>query len=310
MGGTIPVRFPSQADPGDAGWHIEASYDRDGEWRVNHRSRARGLLALYLLEIRKQRGPIVKTLSTTTMLTRTAADPAATHSAHSATTTLFFPPAFALNRLGQHYDIDPADAAKWGTLMKSQWFWNFAFLNSNFHLEHHYFPGVPAYRLPALRGALQPFFDRRGIAEDVHTEGNGDGLRRTAEILRRLSRGLLFVNLVDFDMLYGHRNDVAGYASNLERIDARISEVLARLGHDDLLVLTADHGNDPTIGHSHHTREVVPVLVYQQGMIATQLGVRTTLSDVGATVCEFFRAPPPQNGRSFLSSLRFAGDTL
>lgn len=62
----------------------------------------------------------------------------------------------------------------------------------------------------------------------------------------------------------------------------------------------ADHGNDPTIGHSHHTREVVPVLVYQQGMIATQLGVRTTLSDVGATVCEFFRAPPPQNGRSFL----------
>ncbi len=79
---------------------------------------------------------------------------------------------------------------------------------------------------------------------------------------------------------------------------------------DDCLVVMADHGNDPTIGHSHHTREVVPVLVYQQGLAATQLGVRTTLSDVGATVCEFFRAPPPQNGRSFLSSLRFAGDTL
>lgn len=71
---------------------------------------------------------------------------------------------------------------------------------------------------------------------------------------------------------------------------------------DDCLVVMADHGNDPTIGHNHHTREVVPVLVYQQGMVATQLGVRTTLSDVGATVCEFFRAPPPQNGRSFLSS--------
>ena len=89
-----------------------------------------------------------------------------------------------------------------------------------------------------------------------------------------------------------------------------LPEILAAMKDTDVLMLCADHGNDPTIGHSHHTREVVPVLVYQQGLVATQLGVRTTLSDVGATVCEFFRAPPPQNGRSLLSSLRFAGDTL
>jgi fatty acid desaturase len=72
-----------------------------------------------------------------------------------------FPIAFALNRLGQHYDIDPNDPAKWGTLMKGHWFWDFAFLNSNYHLEHHYFPGVPFYRLPALQRALTPFFEQK-----------------------------------------------------------------------------------------------------------------------------------------------------
>lgn len=110
--------------------------------------------------------------------------------------------------------------------------------------------------------------------------------------------------------LAGHAEDVARYAERLQVVDRNLARLVEAMQPDDCLVVMADHGNDPTIGHSHHTREVVPVLVYQQGMIATQLGVRTTLSDVGATVCEFFRAPPPQNGRSFLSSLRFAGDTL
>jgi fatty acid desaturase len=72
-----------------------------------------------------------------------------------------FPIAFTLNRLGQHYDIDPNDPAKWGTLMKGHWFWDFAYLNSNYHLEHHYFPGVPFYRLPALQRALTPFYERK-----------------------------------------------------------------------------------------------------------------------------------------------------
>lgn len=110
--------------------------------------------------------------------------------------------------------------------------------------------------------------------------------------------------------LAGHAEDVARYAERLQVVDRNLARLVEAMQPDDCLVVMADHGNDPTIGHSHHTREVVPVLVYQQGLVATQLGVRTTLSDVGATVCEFFRAPPPQNGRSFLSSLRFAGDTL
>jgi fatty acid desaturase len=83
--------------------------------------------------------------------------------AHVVPVFFVFPIAFTLNRLGQHYDIDPADPAKWGTLMRGSWFWDFAFLNSNYHLEHHYFAGVPFYRLPALQRALTPFYERRGM---------------------------------------------------------------------------------------------------------------------------------------------------
>lgn len=110
--------------------------------------------------------------------------------------------------------------------------------------------------------------------------------------------------------LAGHAEDVARYAGRLQIVDRNLARLIAAMQPDDCLIVMADHGNDPTIGHSHHTREVVPVLVYQHELVATQLGVRTTLSDVGATVCEFFRAPPPQNGRSFLSSFRFQRDTL
>jgi fatty acid desaturase len=89
--------------------------------------------------------------------------PAAAIHAHVVPVFFVFPVAFTLNRLGQHYDIDPAEPAKWGTLMKGSWFWDFAFLNSNYHLEHHYFPGVPMYRLPALQHALAPFYARKGM---------------------------------------------------------------------------------------------------------------------------------------------------
>ena len=110
--------------------------------------------------------------------------------------------------------------------------------------------------------------------------------------------------------LAGHAEDVTRYAERLQLVDLNLSRLMAAMDPDDCLVVMADHGNDPTIGHSHHTREVVPVLVYRQGLEPAQLGVRATLSDVGATVCEFFGAPLPQNGTSFLSALRLTGDTL
>lgn len=110
--------------------------------------------------------------------------------------------------------------------------------------------------------------------------------------------------------LAGHAEDVARYAERLQVVDSNLTRLLSDMGPDDYLVVMADHGNDPTIGHSHHTREVVPVLVYRQGLEPAQLGVRATLSDVGATVCEFFGAAAPQNGTSFLSALRLTGDAL
>ena len=108
--------------------------------------------------------------------------------------------------------------------------------------------------------------------------------------------------------LAGHAQDVARYAERLQLVDHNLSRLLTAMNPDDCLVVMADHGNDPTVGHSHHTREVVPVLVYQQGLQPARLGVRSTLSDVGATVCEFYGAKAPQNGTSFLSALRFTGD--
>ncbi|ECG8589770.1 phosphopentomutase [Salmonella enterica subsp. salamae] len=110
--------------------------------------------------------------------------------------------------------------------------------------------------------------------------------------------------------LAGHAEDVARYAERLQLVDLNLSRLLAAMDQGDCLVVMADHGNDPTIGHSHHTREMVPVLVYQQGLEPARLGIRTTLSDVGATVCDFFGAPPPQNGASFLAALRLTGDAL
>lgn len=110
--------------------------------------------------------------------------------------------------------------------------------------------------------------------------------------------------------LAGHAEDVARYAERLQLVDLNLSRLLSVMAPDDCLVVMADHGNDPTIGHSHHTRELVPILVYQQGLEPTELGTRASLSDVGATVCEFFGAPSPQNGTSFLSALRLSGDAL
>ena len=108
--------------------------------------------------------------------------------------------------------------------------------------------------------------------------------------------------------LAGHAENVARYADRLQLVDRNLARLLAAMTPEDCLVVMADHGNDPTIGHSHHTREVVPVLVYQPGLAPAQLGLRATLSDVGATVCEFFGAAPPQNGTSFLSILCHSGD--
>ena len=155
--------------------------------------------------------------------------------------------------------------------------------------------GVPVIGV----GKIGDIFDRRGMAEDVHTEGNADGLRRTAEILGRMGRGLLFVNLVDFDMLWGHRNDAPGYARGLEEMDRGLPPVLAGLRAGDVLAITADHGCDPTTPSTDHSREYVPLLVKVPGRAGVPLGTRESFADLGATVAGFFGLEAGE-GRSFL----------
>ncbi len=152
-------------------------------------------------------------------------------------------------------------------------------------------------------GKIFDVFLGRGIREYEKTKSNADGMHKTVEALDSVDRGLIFVNLVDFDQLYGHRNDVEGYARALEEVDAWLPGFIAKLTRDDLLILTADHGCDPTTPSTDHSREYVPVLAWnsrrEEGV---NLGIRASLSDIGQTVAENFGARISQ-GESFLGAV-------
>lgn len=153
-------------------------------------------------------------------------------------------------------------------------------------------------------GKICDIFAGDGIGEKVSTANNDEGVDRTLEALTRLGRGLIMTNLVDFDVLYGHRRDPTGYARCLEAFDRRVPELLEALGPDDLLILTADHGNDPTHHGTDHTRERVPLLVAGPRVAAgADLGTGSTLADVGATLAQIFGVEPPSLGTSFLSRI-------
>lgn len=152
-------------------------------------------------------------------------------------------------------------------------------------------------------GKIWDVFLGRGIGPHVKTADNAEGMARTMEALRSFDRGLIFVNLVDFDQLFGHRNDVEGYARALEQTDAWIPELRSALQPDDLLILTADHGNDPTTPSTDHSREYVPLLASGPRVRAVNLGTRATLSDIGQTVAENFQTSI-EKGTSFLAAIR------
>jgi phosphopentomutase len=159
--------------------------------------------------------------------------------------------------------------------------------------------GVPVVGV----GKIPDVFDHKGVTEEIHTEGNADGLRRTAEILDRVDHGLVFVNLVDFDSQYGHRNDPVGYARALEELDRALPGLLGKLRPGELAAITADHGCDPTTPSTDHSREYVPLLVHVAGGGGGDLGIRRSFTDLGATVAEFFGVRAPE-GTSFLGALR------
>jgi phosphopentomutase len=153
-------------------------------------------------------------------------------------------------------------------------------------------------------GKIQDLFAGRGITSAIHTVSDDDGMDRVEQRMADVERGLIFANLVDFDTQYGHRNDVTGYAANLERFDGRLASLLRRLRRDDLLVVTADHGNDPTTESTDHAREYVPLLVAGAHVPrGIDLGTRATFADLGQTLAEMFGVGPMLHGRSFLSEI-------
>jgi len=153
-------------------------------------------------------------------------------------------------------------------------------------------------------GKIEDLFAGRGISKALHTANDDQGMDFVEQQLREVDRGLIFANLVDFDTQYGHRNDVAGYAGNLERFDARLSKMLPRLRNDDLLIVTADHGNDPTTPSTDHAREYVPLLVTGPRIRSgADLGTRETFADLGQTLAENFGVGPLAHGTSFLAAI-------
>jgi phosphopentomutase len=153
-------------------------------------------------------------------------------------------------------------------------------------------------------GKIADVFLNRGVVAAYKTKSNAEGMQRTLEALRNHPEGLVFVNLVDFDMLYGHRNDPEGYSRALEAVDLWIPDLLAALGPADLLLVTADHGCDPTTASTDHTREYVPLLAFSPALQNPgNLGDRASLADIGQTIADNFGLHVP-GGASFLDQLR------
>jgi phosphopentomutase len=158
-------------------------------------------------------------------------------------------------------------------------------------------------------GKIGDLFGHRGLSAEIHTAGNHEGVDRTLAAMEdyRKQKGLIFVNLVDFDMLYGHRRNLPGYAGALEAFDCRLPEILHAMAADDLLILTADHGCDPSYeAHTDHTREYVPLLVYGTGIKkGVDLGTRSTFADCGQTIADLLGAGRLAFGKSFKKDLGY-----
>lgn len=155
-------------------------------------------------------------------------------------------------------------------------------------------------------GKIEDIFAGVGITEAIHTKSNMEGVDKTLEYMATAKKGLIFTNLVDFDMLYGHRNDTAGYAQALREFDGRLPEVINAMKDSDVLIITADHGCDPTTSSTDHSREHIPVLVYGKHVKSgVNLGTRTGFGDIGATVLDLLGLPIEIEGKSFRKEIYF-----
>lgn len=153
-------------------------------------------------------------------------------------------------------------------------------------------------------GKIDDIFANRGITHSIHTSGNIDGINKTIEFIKQDFEGLIFTNLIDFDMLYGHRNNVEGFAGALLEFDDRLPDILNNLKEQDVLFITADHGGDPTTPSTDHSREYVPLIVYGKNLKnGVNLGTTSSFADLGATVADYLKIEYGGQGTSFLKYL-------
>ncbi|MCC5849108.1 MAG: phosphopentomutase [Verrucomicrobia bacterium] len=163
-------------------------------------------------------------------------------------------------------------------------------------LQHLHSHDIPVYSV----GKIEDIFAHRGITQGWHTGDNPASMARTETLMREIDRGFVFANFIDFDMHYGHRRDPKGYANCLLEMDDWLAKVLPLLRDDDILILTADHGNDPIFKGSDHTREHVPLLVIRKNATGKSLGIRDGFQDIAQSVATFFEVPPMEYGKTFL----------
>jgi phosphopentomutase len=149
-------------------------------------------------------------------------------------------------------------------------------------------------------GKIEDIFNGKGITQAVHIKNNMDGVDKTIEFMKENKKGLIFTNLVDFDMLYGHRNDVQGYANALIDFDKRLPEIMSNMNENDVMIITADHGCDPTTPSTDHSREYIPVLVYGNQIVKNKnLGTRNSFADIGKTILQLLSVENDIHGVSF-----------
>jgi len=159
---------------------------------------------------------------------------------------------------------------------------------------------IPVYAV----GKIEDIFNKKGITYAEHTKSNDEGISKTLEFMNRIDNGLIFTNLVDFDMLYGHRNDARGYAGAILEFDRRLPEIMNEMKNGDLLIITADHGCDPTTKSTDHSREYIPVLIYGENVKkGINIGTRSSFCDIGKTILELFHIENGISGRSFFKEV-------
>lgn len=152
-------------------------------------------------------------------------------------------------------------------------------------------------------GKIRDIFNGKGVTESVHTDNNMEGIDKTLEAMDKVEEGFIFTNLVDFDSKYGHRRDPEGYGNAIMEFDARLTEIIEKMRDEDILILTADHGNDPTAHGFDHTREYIPAIFYGKNIKPVNLGVGETFGDIGATIADYLGVEKLSIGTSFLDKI-------